>query len=187
MSGQRKVPKKDDYQEPSLDKAARLLGVSPAASPQVLHAAYREKAKVHHPDSGGDEDQFKALHEAYKLLLEQGWSAPAESLPEQSDTGPVVWVRSRVPFLLFVVGLGQAFLVLLVPFGIGVASLASSFLLTSVLVVCWYLWVGSGRPTRRSVQKKIGEARGGGDRESSTDPLDAMTAERVERFERDGY
>ncbi len=46
----------------------RLLGLSPSASWAEIQTAYRRKAKVHHPDHGGDEDAMRALNEAYQTL-----------------------------------------------------------------------------------------------------------------------
>ena len=46
----------------------RLLGVSPSADWAEIQSAYRRKAKVHHPDHGGDEDAMRALNEAYQTL-----------------------------------------------------------------------------------------------------------------------
>jgi hypothetical protein len=46
----------------------RLLGLSPSASWAEIQSAYRRKAKVHHPDHGGDEDAMRALNEAYQTL-----------------------------------------------------------------------------------------------------------------------
>jgi len=46
----------------------RLLGLSPSASWEEIQSAYRRKAKLHHPDHGGDEDTMRALNEAYQTL-----------------------------------------------------------------------------------------------------------------------
>ncbi len=51
--------------------ACRLLGVSSSSSWEQIEKAYRAKAKVHHPDLGGDADAMRALNEAYKLLKER--------------------------------------------------------------------------------------------------------------------
>ena len=31
---------------------------------------YRKYAKIHHPDKGGDAEQFKQLQEAYEILMD---------------------------------------------------------------------------------------------------------------------
>ena len=51
-----------------LDLCYRLLGISPSAPWPEVEKAYRRKAKVHHPDHGGDEDAMRVLNEAYERL-----------------------------------------------------------------------------------------------------------------------
>lgn len=46
----------------------RLLGLSPSAPWEDIERAYRNKAKIHHPDRGGDEDAMRALNEAYNRI-----------------------------------------------------------------------------------------------------------------------
>ena len=55
--------RKDD-----LDVCYKMLGVSPSAPWDEIEKAYRRKAKVHHPDLGGDEDAMRALNDAYNYL-----------------------------------------------------------------------------------------------------------------------
>lgn len=60
-----------DEQAPSkqdVEVCYRLLGVSPSARWDEVERAYRRKAKIHHPDLGGDEDAMRALNEAYAIL-----------------------------------------------------------------------------------------------------------------------
>ncbi len=45
-----------------------LLGVSKTASQDEIKRAFRKKAHEHHPDKGGDAEQFKKLNEAYQTL-----------------------------------------------------------------------------------------------------------------------
>jgi hypothetical protein len=50
-----------------------MLGVSPDATAEEIKRAFREKAKLVHPDAGGNADLFKALEQSYrKLLAERG-------------------------------------------------------------------------------------------------------------------
>ncbi len=51
-----------------LDLCYRMLGLSPSATWEEVEKAYRQKAKIHHPDHGGDEDAMRALNEAYVRL-----------------------------------------------------------------------------------------------------------------------
>ena len=49
---------------------ADTLGVAPDCSPDELHSAYKNLAKIHHPDLGGDADFMKVLSEAYDQLVD---------------------------------------------------------------------------------------------------------------------
>lgn len=44
------------------------LGVDASAPPQDIKRAYRRKAKISHPDAGGNADAFHALQHAYAVL-----------------------------------------------------------------------------------------------------------------------
>ena len=45
-----------------------LLGVSRQASDKDLKNAFKNKAREHHPDKGGDPEKFKQINEAYQNL-----------------------------------------------------------------------------------------------------------------------
>ena len=45
-----------------------LLGVSRQASDKDLKNAFKNKAREHHPDKGGDPEKFKQVNEAYQNL-----------------------------------------------------------------------------------------------------------------------
>ena len=47
-----------------------VLGVSDLATAEEVKRAYRERARVLHPDVGGDADAFREVSEAYALALE---------------------------------------------------------------------------------------------------------------------
>jgi DnaJ-domain-containing protein 1 len=51
-----------------VDLCFKMLGLSPSASWEEIEAAYRKKAKIHHPDHGGDGDAMRALNEAYAQI-----------------------------------------------------------------------------------------------------------------------
>jgi len=46
----------------------RLLGVHPSAAYEVIHAAYRERARTLHPDVSGDDTAMKHLNVAWDTL-----------------------------------------------------------------------------------------------------------------------
>lgn len=50
----------------------QLLGVDPGVSAEELKAAFRAKAKEHHPDLGGNHQQFVAIAAAYERLQSRG-------------------------------------------------------------------------------------------------------------------
>jgi len=47
------------------------LGVSPTASSSDIKRAYRKLALEHHPDKGGDEEEFKKITGAYEILKDE--------------------------------------------------------------------------------------------------------------------
>jgi DnaJ-class molecular chaperone len=46
----------------------QILGVQPGASEDEIKKAYRKKAMKHHPDKGGDPEEFKKIQGAYDRL-----------------------------------------------------------------------------------------------------------------------
>lgn len=61
-------PRRPQPPASELDMCYRLLGLSASASWDEIERAYRQKAKLHHPDRGGDGDTMRALNEAYERL-----------------------------------------------------------------------------------------------------------------------
>ena len=49
----------------------QILGVSENASEDEIKRAFRTLAKKHHPDMGGDQDHFKKMVEAYRILSDK--------------------------------------------------------------------------------------------------------------------
>jgi len=52
-----------------LNDAWAVLELEPGASPAAVRRAYRRLAGRHHPDRGGDAEQFRRVREAYELLM----------------------------------------------------------------------------------------------------------------------
>lgn len=52
-----------------MQAAFKTLELPPAATVQEVKHAFRAKAKIAHPDTGGSEQAFKALNAAYQLVL----------------------------------------------------------------------------------------------------------------------
>lgn len=46
----------------------RILGTSSTAPDSEIKDAYRKLVRIHHPDVGGDPEEFKKLQEAYSLI-----------------------------------------------------------------------------------------------------------------------
>lgn len=45
----------------------KVLGVSPRATQEEVRTAYRALAKTHHPDAGGNPDEFHRIQSAYEM------------------------------------------------------------------------------------------------------------------------
>ncbi|MFB6138708.1 MAG: DnaJ domain-containing protein [Halobacteriaceae archaeon] len=65
-----------------------VLGVPPDADEEAIVEAYRERVKEVHPDQGGSERAFRAVHEAYERLTGPG---------DPADGGEGVAVDDRSP------------------------------------------------------------------------------------------
>jgi hypothetical protein len=49
-------------------QARQALGVGPDATADEIKQAYRQLARQHHPDAGGDPEQFHRIQQAYEAL-----------------------------------------------------------------------------------------------------------------------
>ena len=50
------------------DDHYKTLGVTQNATQEEIKKAYRKLASKHHPDKGGDEEEFKKINEAYSVV-----------------------------------------------------------------------------------------------------------------------
>ena len=48
--------------------ALRTLGLRKGATPEEIKKAYKRLAREHHPDKGGDSNEFIKIHDAYESL-----------------------------------------------------------------------------------------------------------------------
>lgn len=64
-----------------------ILGVKRDASDKEIKNAYRNLAKEHHPDIGGDENKFKEISEAYDILSDKDKKANYDRFGHQSMGG----------------------------------------------------------------------------------------------------
>lgn len=58
------------HQAAAKQEAYEILGVEPDASQEDIEAAYRERARETHPDTGGSKEEFLEVQEAYETLSE---------------------------------------------------------------------------------------------------------------------
>jgi DnaJ-domain-containing protein 1 len=58
----------DPRPKSGLKDAYTTLHLLPSAPPEVVKAAYRALAQLHHPDRGGDEEKMKRVNLAYEAL-----------------------------------------------------------------------------------------------------------------------
>ncbi len=65
-------------------QALLILGIKSGASKKQLKRAYRKLAMKHHPDKGGNQEEFIILKQAYDLLVEQGTAEPVRAASDFS-------------------------------------------------------------------------------------------------------
>jgi len=54
--------------QPTREELYARLHLLPDAPPELIKVAYRELAKLNHPDKGGDTARMQELNEAFRLL-----------------------------------------------------------------------------------------------------------------------
>ena len=74
-----------------MDQFARILDVSPNATDEEIHRAYRKLASTHHPDLGGDKEEFQKILNAYEYLL----SPQGKAAREDRHYGAAAVARKR--------------------------------------------------------------------------------------------
>ena len=70
-----------------------VLGIAKTATTDEIKKAYRKLAMTHHPDKGGDAEQFKEIVEAYEVLSDdskkQNYDRFGHAGPQQSSGNPM--------------------------------------------------------------------------------------------------
>ena len=157
------------YHSFSLDPRT-ILGVSPDASLDEIHDAYRAKSKKHHPDMGGDEWAFRMVIRAYEVLKttvgassSKSWSVHVADVGQQGQSPDWSQIWSA-PF--------------------GKPSAASAFQADSSVTAQAY---GSTDPDRGQAPRSDTEAREGQPSTSEPDELHIVDVELIwTRFEKEG-
>lgn len=62
-----------------------ILGAKEDAPRSEIERLYKRKATVHHPDRGGDEEEMKALNEAYTVLRDEQARARYDAQRERAE------------------------------------------------------------------------------------------------------
>jgi curved DNA-binding protein CbpA len=62
-----------------------ILGAAENAPRGEIERLYKRKAVQHHPDRGGDEEEMKALNEAYGVLRDEGARAAYDAQRQRSE------------------------------------------------------------------------------------------------------
>lgn len=65
---QQRAPEQGKHADRQRVRACNTLAIDLNATAQDVKRAYREAAKHHHPDAGGDPKRFKIIQQAYELL-----------------------------------------------------------------------------------------------------------------------
>ena len=64
--------------------ALRTLGLKKGATQEEIKKAYKRLAREHHPDKGGDSNEFIKIHDAYESLQGGSSAPPAGTPPEEA-------------------------------------------------------------------------------------------------------
>lgn len=71
----------------------KYFEITPDTTPDSLKARYRELAKLHHPDAGGDKEEFQLLQQEYEqALFELGQNEKYNFLLTDTETFKAILV-----------------------------------------------------------------------------------------------
>ena len=63
------------------------LGVARAADTEEIKKAYKTLARKHHPDKGGDAEEFKRIQKAYEILSDDQRRAMYDATGSEEEDG----------------------------------------------------------------------------------------------------
>lgn len=69
-----------------MDNLYEILGIEQNANKEDIKKAYKKKALVHHPDRGGDEEEFKKVAKAYEILSDDNKRARYDATGSIEDS-----------------------------------------------------------------------------------------------------
>ena len=81
-----------------------VLGVSPNASADDIRKAYRRAALKEHPDKGGDEEKFKKISKAHRILTDDDKRRRYDQTGQQDDNDSGVGPSPAPPGFPFDIG-----------------------------------------------------------------------------------
>jgi DnaJ domain len=73
----------------------RILGVNHQATLAELREAYRQKAKIHHPDAGGEDWAFRIVVQAYEMLCSARVARATQAEPRRASPAPAQAPRGQ--------------------------------------------------------------------------------------------
>ncbi len=102
LSKRNNRPIRGHWHEMNVVQACLVLGIEPPSvsvppiSPQQLRAAYKQAVLAHHPDKGGNEDMFRNVQQAYKILSstikhQSGPIKTSTASPDHTDDDDLLW------------------------------------------------------------------------------------------------
>lgn len=128
------------------EAAADLLGVPVDADEMTIAAAWRTAARHHHPDLGGDPDQFVELSTAMETLT---FGEVSEAVPPPK---PVIQARLERRVMWWAMATGSASAVAIVVVVLVLAPTAATVGPIVMVAVGWIghrTWLATGRPGLR--------------------------------------
>ena len=74
--------------EMTRDIARIILGVSIGEEKSVIRSRWRQLARLHHPDRGGDPEKFRRVADAYQCLIDPVYTEPKLGIMKLNGPAP---------------------------------------------------------------------------------------------------